>query len=88
MQLIFSKDKAKIYIFFRKAINMIFYFPKKEKKGSVLNIYCPLESRGGIQKEEGMPKWTHPLLYGNIRTPLGIRTLDPLIKSQLLYQLS
>ena len=22
------------------------------------------------------------------RTPLGIRTLDPLIKSQLLYQLS
>ena len=32
MQLIFSKDKAKIYIFFRKAINMIFYFPKKEKK--------------------------------------------------------
>ena len=40
MQLIFSKDKAKIYIFFRKAINMIFYFPKKEKKGSVLKPSC------------------------------------------------
>ena len=28
-------------------------------------------------------------LFGNATgTPLGIRTLDPLIKSQLLYQLS
>ena len=39
MQLIFSKDKAKIYIFFRKAINMIFYFPKKEKKVFIVYQY-------------------------------------------------
>ena len=40
MQLIFSKDKAKIYIFFRKAINMIFYFPKKEKKVFIVYSFC------------------------------------------------
>ena len=45
-------------------------------------LHCVIKA---IKQQEASPK-----LFGNASccTPLGIRTLDPLIKSQLLYQLS
>ena len=46
----------------------------------------PIQRRG-IAETKKAPK-KDELLRSFFCTPLGIRTLDPLIKSQLLYQLS
>ena len=41
-----------------------------------------------IKKYEYITKKEQLMLFLFLSTPSGIRTLDPLIKSQLLYQLS
>ena len=56
----------------------------KDTKSSGYNKAPACESRGFGHKKEGENFDTPSYLC----TPSGTRTLDPLIKSQLLYQLS
>ena len=62
--------------------------PKGSRKGAMVKGWCflPLKTRKALDLQ-GLLCWGAKLLpqYG---APSGTRTLDPLIKSQLLYQLS